>query len=346
MSDVFTRNLKLANPGDELSADSVDEMKTALRGMIIGVLKHRGLLSVHPRCLGHAYEYYQGWNDEALSDLTTHGFLDVILKERDVLQSKIRHGHTIDALVRLKAKQFIHGLQRKANPRETRVYDKTREVLSAGIEEDRLRGEPLTKLRRVESRTVIWFQGESRPAVIAAEKEIDTSIDDDKDWHYIIQCFSMRRNLRTGRCLDSVVQLSSRLEAFQFLSMVGVLIKRMQNAVPAPLTQSNETEVSAPDVFGLLLSEPAIDNSFWDRAQQELQKRIRIRRYYKARRQRVMLLATLLTDLARAGERLTMETACEHVPGLGRNQFYEDKKTLLEILNDWIKNRTEDELDR
>jgi len=115
-SDVFTRYFSTTTPSPELEQEVVDTLTTWFGREI----RITGLADIAITPLGIGNGTFG--NEESIQELIGEYFSQVF-HENSSHYDKVGEGSSVDALVRLQVKQFLHRMRRKTDPHSTRVYD-------------------------------------------------------------------------------------------------------------------------------------------------------------------------------------------------------------------------------
>ncbi len=144
MADVFTRYVQFP------SGEHTEGFNQAVRRILIGQMRRRGLYSSSPRFLGMVE--WQSWETAALDELTAQARLWLI-KRIPFLKGRLQCKEPkIESNIRLMLADFLTTLQKKFDPIGYRIYEMVRaavdllirrECLIPGGGEERIRNDTL-----------------------------------------------------------------------------------------------------------------------------------------------------------------------------------------------------------
>lgn len=160
-SDVFTRYFDTTTPSPELEQEVLDTLTTWFGREI----RITGLADIAITPLGIGNGTFG--NEESIQELIGEYFSQVFHKNSSHYD-KVGEGSSVDALVRLQVKQFLHRMRRKTAPHSTRVYDFLRRACKRHHDLD---DQDTTKGQ------VVFLTGDHRGAIIATKDQIAAALE-------------------------------------------------------------------------------------------------------------------------------------------------------------------------
>lgn len=159
--DVFTAYLRTLRPGeggDDEGADAFPPCWEALRRLVRAELRRRGLWAGPPRFVG--VPGGEVWKRESLDELSADCLVH-LLERVETLLRHLDEKETLEGLVRLEVRHFVHERQRRADPLGHRLYGIVHEAVCRSLDGGGLRVRPSPESgdgsldRRITNETVL-----------------------------------------------------------------------------------------------------------------------------------------------------------------------------------------------
>lgn len=167
MSRTFTDYVRSLDPsGEPPGAESFERLFAALRRVLRSELGRRGLWDASPAYLGIFGRRRWDGDPEALRELLCECYAYVFVQRLRNLLVHLRDKPSIDGLVFLSVRNFLHEKQKKYDPLGFRVFEITHAAASEAVEAGELHvleGDP-----RIRNDTVLAFDDGADPNALAA----------------------------------------------------------------------------------------------------------------------------------------------------------------------------------
>ena len=228
---VFTPFVRMLMNEGSPSNTAVLSILSALRGVLIGELRKRGLLHRAPRLLG--VEGHPHWIDhratdtrqplgDALGELLVDCYTEIFVQRLPRLAAQLADKPTIEGLVFLNVKHFVHDRQRRHDPLGYRMFHVLHSALRALADDDKVT--IVGNHRRIRNNTdIILCTGatairDARVLEPVAELWADTLLPD-------FVTAQGKGLVRVTRCVETLLrQLPTYgVEAFRFQALIDPL---------------------------------------------------------------------------------------------------------------------------
>ncbi len=184
VKQIFSDYVRALEPSGEPSDERLDELWTELRRVLRRALQRRGLWDRPPSYLGvtgaSAWTTPETANrrgvpvraQDALDELTTDFYVETFVERLAVLRRYLYRGDSIEKVVHLRVRQFLHQRQRQSDPLGHRLFQWLRDALQSAVDRGSLHlvGSGSGRRGKVNNDTVFGFDpaSEAEPATEVA----------------------------------------------------------------------------------------------------------------------------------------------------------------------------------
>lgn len=162
MKAPFTPAVHALAAGETITDREMNVLLQALRGVLVGTMRRRGLWRSAPRHLGIVgYDSWQAGRTSdplsgALGELLVDCYTYVFVQRLDRLAAQLKVKTNIDGLVLLNVRHFLHDVQRRYDPLGYRIFKLTHAALRTLVD----RGELIVTCgsERIDNGTVIAWR--------------------------------------------------------------------------------------------------------------------------------------------------------------------------------------------
>ncbi len=127
---IFTEHVRLLARGTPLPAEHFDTLWQALRAVLVSELRKRSLWNTSPAYLG-VYGTDSWQRPEALEELLVECYSAAFLRRLRALGAQLRARSSIDGLIFLNVRNFLHDTQKKHDPLGFRIFTVLRAAIRA-----------------------------------------------------------------------------------------------------------------------------------------------------------------------------------------------------------------------
>ena len=166
---IFTEHVRLLASSTPLPAEHFDALWQALRAVLVSELRKRTLWNTSPAFLG-VYGADSWSRPEALEELLVECYSAAFLSRLRSLGAQLRARSSIDGLIFLNVRNFLHDTQKKHDPLGFRIFTVLRAALRALIGDKVLR--ILAGDQGIRNDTVVGFRADD-PERRAGKTEIE-----------------------------------------------------------------------------------------------------------------------------------------------------------------------------
>ena len=135
---IFTEHVRLLARATPLPAEHFDALWQALRAVLVSELRKRSLWNVSPAYLG-VYGADSWSRPEALEELLVECYSAAFLRRLRSLGAQLRARSSIDGMIFLNVRNFLHDTQKKHDPLGFRIFTVLRAAIRALIGDEVLR---------------------------------------------------------------------------------------------------------------------------------------------------------------------------------------------------------------
>lgn len=179
MKAPFTFTVRALAAGETISDRDMNVLLQALRGVLVGAMRRRGLWCSAPRHLGIVgHDSWQAGRTPdplsgALGELLVDCYTYVFVQRLDRLAAQLKVKTNIDGLVLLNVRHFLHDVQRRHDPLGYRIFKLTHAALRTLVD----RGELIVTggSQRIDNGTVIAWAAPAE-SVMASAVTLEESV--------------------------------------------------------------------------------------------------------------------------------------------------------------------------
>jgi hypothetical protein len=169
-SQVFTDHVRRLAGGSPLDAGSLAPLWRALRAALQSELRRRGLWESPPAYLGiYGWETWEGSGGErgALEELLFECYSYIFIQRLRSLQAQLKVKPSIDGLIFLNIRHFLHERQKEHDPLGSQVFEVLRSAVRAALEDGTLR--VLAGDEKIRNDTLLSFSADPGAAAVSKE---------------------------------------------------------------------------------------------------------------------------------------------------------------------------------
>lgn len=166
---IFTEHVQLLTAGEPLPVEHFDALWAALRAVLVSELRKRSLWNASPAYLG-VYGADRWSRPETLEELLVECYTAAFLRRLRSLGAQLRMRSSIDGLIFLNVRNFLHDTQKAHDPLGFRIFTLLRAALRALIGGGAMR--ILAGDEGIRNDTVVGFRADD-PERRAGKEEIE-----------------------------------------------------------------------------------------------------------------------------------------------------------------------------